>query len=123
MWYFPSAHTFSSRVRCSAVSRPRTSGGNHPVVNRRHRHHDDQQQTQGIHDNLVLPPGAHLAPVGAPVLSDFGRLDPTMQVDTDAKLFDRHGALEALPSVAPTPVKSGATESPSGKSVPDANIA
>ena len=110
MWYFPSAHAFTSRVRRSAV-------------NRRHRHHDDQQQTQGIHDNLVLPPGAHLAPVGAPVLSDFGRLDPTMQVDTDTKLFDRHGALEALPSVAPTPIKSGATKSSSGKSVPDANVA
>ena len=51
------------------------------------------------------------------------RIDLTMQVYTDAKLFDLHGALEALPSVAPTPVKSGATESSSGKSVPDANVA
>lgn len=39
----------------------------------------------------------------------------TMEVYTDPKLFDLKGAVESIPSVAPSvaqdPVKSGATES------------
>jgi hypothetical protein len=34
-----------------------------------------------------------------------------MQVYTDPKLFDLQGAVESIPSVAQTPVKTSATES------------
>jgi hypothetical protein len=51
------------------------------------------------------------------------RIELTMQVYTDTKLFDLRGALDSLPSVAPTPVISGATKSSSDKPASDANVA
>ena len=50
-------------------------GGTRPVVGRRDRDHDDQQQPQRVHDDLALPPGDLLAPVRAPAVGDLGGLD------------------------------------------------
>jgi len=50
-------------------------GGEGPIVGRGHRHHDDQQQAQGVHDDVSLPPGELLAPVVAPAVGDLGGLD------------------------------------------------
>ncbi|MBV8074794.1 MAG: recombinase family protein, partial [Planctomycetaceae bacterium] len=50
-------------------------GGERLVIGRGDRDHDDQQQPQGVHDDVSLPPGDLLAPVGAPLVGDLGRLD------------------------------------------------
>ena len=50
-------------------------GGACPVVGGGHRDHHDQEQPQGVHDDMPLPTGDLLAPVVAPVVGDLGRLD------------------------------------------------
>ena len=73
-----------------------------------------------------------LSKVGVPPrvamqLMRHSRIDLTMKVYTDPKLFDLRGAVELLPSVAPSvappAVISGATESTAGKQGSDADVA